>query len=77
MIFKITATEENLKIIFEPTAAEYELRKGKHIRVYWIGNEEGIIRVKASIFEVWAPSDGYTRAWEEDGAEIYIGPESE
>lgn len=75
--FKV-AVDRDTPIVFEPTGADYELRKGRSIRILWVGDgDEGIIRIQSGVMEIWAPSDGYTRAWEENGAEVYIGPESE
>lgn len=43
----------------------------------WFGGREGgMVSMEAKSFVVSAPSSGYTRAWDADGEEIYIGSES-
>jgi hypothetical protein len=53
------------------------LEPGKPIIVEWFGGgDDGMMSLEAENFVVAAPSGGYSRAWDADGVEIYIGPES-
>lgn len=64
-------------VAFEPTAAERLLEPGETIVVEWFGGgDDGMVSMEAGCFVVAAPSGGYTKAWDSDGMEIYIGPES-
>lgn len=70
-------TDVPILLAFEPTAAEYELRRGEEIRVEWFGKyDDGTVGFEAGQLVVHAPAGGYTRAWRSSGEEIYIGPES-
>jgi hypothetical protein len=76
MRFAIRA-DRNITVAFEPTAAECMLESGRTIIVEWFGGgEDGMVSMEAENFVVSAPSGGYTRAWDAEGEEIYIGPES-
>jgi hypothetical protein len=45
--------------------------------VEWFGGgDDGMLSMEAGQFVVAAPSGGYTRAWDSNGVEIYVGPES-
>lgn len=66
-----------IMVAFEPTAAECTLEPGRPIVVEWFGGGDGgMVSVESETFVVAAPSGGYSRAWDADGMEIYIGPES-
>ncbi|MGW0708650.1 hypothetical protein ACWD4G_22310 [Streptomyces sp. NPDC002643] len=76
MRFVIRADRE-VVLAFEPTAAEYALEPGRPVVVEWFGQgDDGMVSLESGDLVVAAPSGGYTRAWDSDGAEIYIGPES-
>ncbi len=76
MRFVIRA-DRRIVVAFEPTAAEFTLEPGMHIIVEWIdGGDDGMVSMEAENFVVSAPTGGYTRAWHDEGVEIYIGPES-
>ncbi|MFD9950070.1 hypothetical protein ACFWYW_56110 [Nonomuraea sp. NPDC059023] len=70
-------TDKKITVAFEPTAAEYELNAGEKILVEWFeGGDDGQVSLESDEFVIWAPGGGYTRAWNSNGVEIYIGPES-
>lgn len=76
MRFVIRA-DRRIVVAFEPTAAEHELEPGVLLIVEWFeGGDDGMVSMEAENFVVAAPTGGYTRAWDADGVEIYIGPES-
>ncbi|SNR86372.1 hypothetical protein [Actinacidiphila glaucinigra] len=76
MRFLINA-DRRMVVVFEPTAAEYVMEPGKHVVVEWFnGGDDGMVSFEAEDFVVHAPSGGCTRAWDYEGTEIYIGPES-
>ncbi|MFB7288673.1 hypothetical protein [Actinacidiphila glaucinigra] len=76
MRFLIKA-DRRMVVVFEPTAAEYVMEPGKNIAVEWLGDsEDGMVSFEAEDFVVHAPSGGYSKAWDSEGIEIYIGPES-
>lgn len=67
----------DIVLMFEPTAREYSLRAGEIITVEWFdGTEQGMVRLTEGVIEVSATVGGYTRAWDSQGVEIYVGPES-
>lgn len=73
----VICADRRITVAFEPTAAERVLEPGKSIIVEWFGGgTDGMISLEVDNFVVAAPSGGYSRAWDADGAEIYIGPES-
>lgn len=50
---------------------------GTPIIVEWPeGGDDGMVALEDGKFVISAPRGGYTRAWHEGGAEIYVGPES-
>jgi hypothetical protein len=64
-------------VAFEPTAAECMLEPGRAMTVEWFGGgDDGMVSLEAENFVVAAPTGGYSRAWDADGVEIYIGPQS-
>lgn len=76
MRFAIRA-DRHITVAFEPTAAECVLEPGRGITVEWFeGSEDGMVSIEAENLVVSAPSGGYSRAWDADNVEIYIGPES-
>ncbi|MFI6474853.1 hypothetical protein ACIBL5_31855 [Streptomyces sp. NPDC050516] len=73
----VIRTDRPVTVAFEPTAAECALEPGRPIVVEWFGEgDDGMVSMEAENFVVAAPSGGYSRAWDADGLEIYIGPES-
>lgn len=64
-------------VVFEPTAAEFTLEAHDRISVAWVGGSDpGSISLEAGDLVVWTPAGGYTRAWQSDGTEVHVGPES-
>ncbi|MDX3644640.1 hypothetical protein [Streptomyces sp. MB09-02B] len=73
----IIRADKAMVVAFEPTAAEFSLEPGKKIIVEWLGGgEDGMVSLEAGTFVVAAPTGGHTRAWDADGVEIYVGPDS-
>ncbi|PKV83323.1 hypothetical protein [Streptomyces sp. TLI_146] len=73
----IIRADRDITVAFEPTAAEYALAPGRQIVVEWPeGGDDGMVSMEADDFVVTAPTGGYTRAWDAEGVEIYVGPES-
>ncbi|GCD41241.1 hypothetical protein GKJPGBOP_00894 [Streptomyces paromomycinus] len=73
----VIRTDRPVVVAFEPTAAEYFLEPGEDIVVEWFGEGgDGMVSLESANFVVSAPSGGYSRAWDSNGVEIYIGPES-
>ncbi|MDX2649391.1 hypothetical protein PV341_38670 [Streptomyces sp. PA03-1a] len=76
MRFLINA-DRRMVVVFEPAAAEYVMEPDKDVVVEWFGDgDDGMVSFEAEDFVVHAPSGGYNRAWDSEGIEIYIGPES-
>ncbi len=70
-------TDRHIAVAFEPTAAEYMLEPGRPIAVEWFGGgDDGMVSMESGALIVAAPAGGHSRAWDADGREIYIGPES-
>lgn len=73
----VIRTDRRIVVAFEPTAAEYALEPGRSIVVEWPeGGDDGMVFLEAENLVVAAPSGGYSKAWDSDGVEIYVGPES-
>ncbi|MEU5693043.1 hypothetical protein [Actinosynnema sp. NPDC020468] len=73
----VIRSDRQVVVAFEPTAAEYVLEPGATVAVEWFGErEDGMVSLEAGKFVIAAPTAGYIRAWDRDGVEIYIGPES-
>ncbi|MFD5148163.1 hypothetical protein [Streptomyces sp. NPDC058401] len=72
-------TDKTVTVVFEPSAAEHTLEAGESIIIEWFDGirDDGFVRLDADCLVVDAPSHGYTRAWEENGEEIYVGSDSE
>jgi hypothetical protein len=71
-------SDREIVVAFEPTAAEYQLQPGATISVEWSGGgQDGMVCLEADNLVVWAPGGGHTRAWDSDGVEIHVGPQSE
>ncbi|MFE5613231.1 hypothetical protein, partial [Streptomyces sp. NPDC056540] len=69
-------TDTPVLAFFEPTGQQYELDPGDPVLVKFFGGEDGEIRWFKGAIIIIAPTYGYTRAWDSDGDEIDIGPES-
>ncbi|MEV0675506.1 hypothetical protein AB0I60_03180 [Actinosynnema sp. NPDC050436] len=65
-------------VAFEPTATQYRLEAGEEMVVVWHGGrEDGTIELVGNDVVVHAPSEGYTRAWNGRGQEVFVGLESD
>ncbi|MDT0267659.1 hypothetical protein RM844_15330 [Streptomyces sp. DSM 44915] len=73
----VVRADRSIVVAFEPTAAEHRLEPGSVMTVEWFGGgDDGMVSMEAEYLVIAAPTGGYTRAWESDGMEIYIGAES-
>jgi hypothetical protein len=73
----MVSVDERTVLAFEPTGAEYVLEPAKKIFVEWFsGTDPGMVALESGKLVIWAQGGGYTRAWDLEGNEIYIGPES-
>lgn len=65
-------------VAFEPTAERFLLEPNVNITVEWFGSgDDGMVAIEGEYLVVHAPRFSYTRAWDAEGNEIYIGPQSD
>ncbi|MFB7173282.1 hypothetical protein ACFCYM_21025 [Streptomyces sp. NPDC056254] len=69
-------TDIPITVVFEPTGQEHRLDAGQAVLVRWFDGDDGAVHWTDGHIVVYAPTSGYTRAWDSDGMEIDIGPES-